>query len=93
MPSRIIHTDETKEIARTQVAAGEAISRVAKDMGISKSTLHGWITVEDKGSSQELRESRKLRFINKAWDIIDQFWICPVRRSVWQQSVRNALKR
>ena len=72
MAKRIAYTDETKEIARARVAAGEAISRVAKDMSISKSTLHGWITAEDKESSQEVRENRKVRFINKAWDIIDQ---------------------
>ena len=66
------YSDETKEIARARVAAGEAISRVSKDMGISKSTLHGWITAEDKERSQEVRENRKVRFINKAWDIMDQ---------------------
>ena len=66
------HTDETKELARARVAAGESLSRVARELGIAKSTLHTWLTQADKDGHQESREKRKEKFIDKAWDVIDQ---------------------
>jgi len=66
------HTDETKELARARVAAGESLSKVARDMGIAKSTLHSWLTQADRDGHQESREKRKEQFIDKAWDVIDQ---------------------
>jgi len=65
------HTDETKELARARVAAGESLSKVARDMGIAKSTLHSWLTQADRDGYQEARESRKQKFINKAWESIE----------------------
>jgi transposase-like protein len=66
------HTDETKELARARVAAGESLSRVARELGIAKSTLHTWLTQADRDGHQESREKRKEKFIDKAWDVIDQ---------------------
>lgn len=66
------HTDETKELARARVAAGESLSRVARELGIAKSTLHTWLTQADRDGHQESREKRKEQFIDKAWDVIDQ---------------------
>ena len=66
------HTDETKELARARVAAGESLSRVARELGLAKSTLHTWLTQADRDGHQESREKRKEQFIDKAWDVIDQ---------------------
>lgn len=65
------HSEETKELARARVAAGESLSKVARDMGIAKSTLHSWLTQADRDGYQEARESRKQKFINKAWESIE----------------------
>ncbi len=69
---RRIYSDEIKEQARARVAAGETQSRVARDMGVAKSTLHTWLSQADRDGHQEAREDRKVKFINKAWDVIDQ---------------------
>lgn len=66
------HSEETKELARARVAAGESLSRVARELGIAKSTLHTWLTQADRDGHQESREKRKEKFIDKAWDVIDQ---------------------
>jgi transposase-like protein len=65
------HSDETKELARARVAAGETQSRVARDMGVAKSTLHSWLTEADRDGHQEAREKRKEKFIDKAWESIE----------------------
>ncbi len=65
------HTDETKELARARVAAGESLSRVARELGIAKSTLHTWLTQADRDGHQESREKRKEQFIDKAWESIE----------------------
>jgi len=67
------HSDEIKETARARVAAGESLSRVAKELGVAKSTLSGWLTQGDRDGHQEVRANRKEQFINKAWDAIEQY--------------------
>jgi len=69
---RRIYSDEIKEQARARVAAGETQAKVARDLGVAKSTLHSWLTEADRDGHQESREQRKERFIHKAWDVIDQ---------------------
>ncbi len=71
-----IYSDEIKETARARYELGESLSKIARDLGVAKSTLSGWLN--GNGSSEinqkhlEARENRKLQFINKAWDVIDQ---------------------
>lgn len=67
------HSDETKETARARVAAGEPMSRVARDLGVAKSTLSSWLTQADRDGHQDVRANRKEQFINKAWDAIEQY--------------------
>ena len=67
------HSEETKELARARVAAGEPLSRVARELGVAKSTLHSWLTQADRDGHQESREKRKEKFINKAWDAIEKY--------------------
>lgn len=64
------HSEETKELARARVAAGESLSRVAREMGVAKSTLHSWLTQADRDGHQEAREKQKQRFIRQAWETI-----------------------
>lgn len=33
------YSEETKELARARVAAGESLSRVARELGVAKSTI------------------------------------------------------
>ncbi len=68
-----IYSDETKETARARVAAGETQAKVAREMGIAKSTLHSWLTSADRDGHQISREQRKERFIHKAWDAIEKY--------------------
>lgn len=70
-PKRQNHSDELKELARARVAAGESLSKVAREMGIAKSTLHSWLTQADRDGHQEARENRKQKFIDKAWESIE----------------------
>jgi len=67
------YSDQTKELARARVAAGDPLSQVAREMGIAKSTLHGWLTQADRDGFQAVREQRKERFIQKAWDAIEKY--------------------
>ena len=69
---RKTYSDEIKETARARVAAGESLSKVARSLSIAKSTLSSWLTQNDRDGHQESREKRKEKFINKAWDVIDQ---------------------
>ena len=69
---RKTYSDEIKETARARVAAGESLSKVARSMGVAKSTLSSWLTQGDRDGHQEARNDRKAKFINKAWDVIDQ---------------------
>lgn len=67
------HSDEIKELARARVAAGESLSKVAREMGVAKSTLHSWLTQADRDGHQVTREQRKEKFIHKAWDAIEKY--------------------
>ena len=69
---RKTYSDEIKETARARVAAGESLSKVARSLGVAKSTLSSWLTQNDRDGHQEAREDRKKHFISKAWDVIDQ---------------------
>jgi|GEM_PF-6726605 len=71
--TRRTYSDEIKEQARARVAAGETQARVARDMGVAKSTLHSWLSQADRDGHQEAREQRKERFIHKAWDAIEKY--------------------
>ena len=70
---RRIYSDEIKEQARARVAAGETQARVARELGVAKSTLHSWLTESDRDGHQESREQRKEKFIHKAWDAIEKY--------------------
>lgn len=64
------HSEETKELARARVAAGESLSRVARDLGVAKSTLSGWLKQSDWDGHQQTREDQKQRFIRQAWESV-----------------------
>jgi len=67
------HSDETKELARARVAAGESLSKVARELGVAKSTLSGWLNQADWDGHRLTREQRKEKFIHKAWDAIEKY--------------------
>lgn len=67
---RKIYSDEIKEQARARVAAGETQSRVARELGVAKSTLHTWLSQADRDGHQEAREDQKKRFIQQAWESV-----------------------
>lgn len=71
--TRKTYSDEIKETARARVAAGETQAKVARDMGIARSTLHTWLTEADRDGHEEAREQRKEKFIHKAWDAIEKY--------------------
>ena len=64
------HSEETKEIARAKVAAGDSLSQVARELGVAKSTLSGWLNQTDWDGHQQTREDQKQRFIRQAWDSV-----------------------
>ena len=74
------HSEETKELARARVAAGESLSRVARELGIAKSTLHSWLTQADRDGHQEAREDQKQRFIRQAWESVFKAVTCGDKR-------------
>ncbi len=65
------HPEEVKEQARARVAAGEQKSKVAKSLGIALSTLSGWLGQDVKDAHEQVRTDRKTKFINKAWDSVE----------------------
>lgn len=67
---RKTYSDEIKETARARVAAGESLSRVARELGVAKSTLSGWLNQADWDGHQQTREDEKQRFISQAWDSV-----------------------
>lgn len=69
--NRRTYSDEIKETARARVAAGETQARVARGLGIAKSTLHSWLSQADRDGHEEAREDRKAKFIDKAWENIE----------------------
>lgn len=64
------HSEETKELARARVAAGDSLSKVARELGVAKSTLSGWLNQADWDGHQEVRADQKQRFIRQAWDSV-----------------------
>ena len=69
--TRRTYSDEIKEQARARVAAGESQASVARDLDIARSTLHTWLTDADRDGHEESRENRKAKFIDKAWENIE----------------------
>ena len=67
---RKTYSDEIKETARARVAAGESLSKVARSLGVAKSTLSSWLTQGDRDGHLEAREDQKQRFIRQAWDSV-----------------------
>ncbi len=68
--SKRTYSDEIKETARARVAAGESLSKVAREIGVAKSTLSSWLTQADRDGHQEVRENQKQRFIRQAWETV-----------------------
>lgn len=72
------YNDDVRERALAMLAVNNSISYVAREMGLPRSTLVSWTVSADKEAREsggdtleDLREQRKERFINSAWDSID----------------------
>ncbi len=64
------YSDEIKEQARARYELGESLSKIARELGVAKSTLSGWMTQGDRDGHQEARENQKQRFIRQAWESV-----------------------
>lgn len=80
------HNDDIKEKARALLVADNNVSRVAKALGIPRSTIKSWKESFERESEQgtddfaELRHKKKESFVNNAWDIIKQSQTLLARR-------------
>lgn len=72
------YNDDIKEKAIALLATNNNTSEVARKLNINPNTLHTWKTNLEKEQTEEskkfakLREEKKEKFIDKAWEIIEQ---------------------
>ena len=65
--------EKTRERAFAQLAAGNSCSAVAKELGVPRTTVKGWVdrqTDTEKQSREELHRRNKERFADDAWRTI-----------------------
>ena len=67
------YTERTKERAFALLAAGNSVSCVAKELGVPRTTVKGWVdrqTEEEKLTREEIHQKNKERFADDAWRTI-----------------------
>lgn len=69
MASKPKKTDDVKEKIKALLATGKAKNAVAKELGISWSTVEK-VSKEDPDGIETLREHKKQEFVNEAWQDI-----------------------
>lgn len=69
------YSDETKEQAYLLYATSGSFAQVARELGIARSTVKGWIDqkrAEEPDEFEQLRTEKKEEFIDKASQIINK---------------------
>lgn len=67
------YTERERESAFTLLTAGNSISAVAKELGIPRTTIKGWVdrqTDTERLSREEIHKKNKERFADDAWKTI-----------------------
>ena len=65
------YTDEIKEQAYLMYATCGSYAETARNLGIAKSTVKGWIDKKEPDEFEQLRSQKKMEFADKAGEVIN----------------------
>lgn len=92
------YNDDIKEKAFAMLQINNSLSYVARELGVPRSTLVSWTKSADKEATEsggdtlaDIREQRKERFINTAWDSIDLAMELIHRRLIRAEEAENQI--
>lgn len=74
------YSDEIKEQAFLLYATCGSYAETARQLGLAKSTVKGWIDKKEPDALEQARTEKKMEFIDKASEIIDKGLLLLKRR-------------